>query len=70
MKRNLIFKGLLLYVTILLSVMFISATNNPMLLIALGVMVGILIYICHRHISLREFYTLSLYKWFNNILKG
>lgn len=38
MKRNLIFKGLLLYVTILLSVMFISATDNPMLLIALGIM--------------------------------
>lgn len=69
MKTKLIFKGLLLYVAILLSVMFISATDNPMLLIALGVIVGILIYICHRHISLKEFYTLSLYKWFNNLIK-
>lgn len=69
MKTKLISKGLLYIVTILLSVMFISATDNPMLLIALGVMVGILIYICHRYISLREFYTLSLYKWFNNLIK-
>lgn len=69
MKTKLIFKGLLLYVAILLSVIFISATDNPMLFIALGVMVGILIYICHRHISLKEFYILSLYKWFNNLIK-
>lgn len=72
MKSKLILKGLLLYVTALLSAIWICSINITTSWLFLGytMIVGILIYLCYKYISLKEFYILSLYKWFNNILKG
>lgn len=71
MKRNLIIKGLLLYVTALLTAIWLCSITvlNSWLYLGYSTIVGILIYQCYKHISLREFYILSMYKWFNNLLK-
>lgn len=71
MKTKLIFKGLLLYVTILLSAIWLCSINvtTSWLFLSYTMIVGILIYLCYKYISLKEFYILSLYKWFNNLIE-
>lgn len=71
MKRNLILKGLLLYVTALLTAIWLCSISITTSWLFLGytMIVGILIYLCCKYISLREFYILSLYRLFNDILK-
>ena len=71
MKSKLILKGLLLYVTALLSAIWLCSINITTSWLFLGytIIVGILIYLCYKYISLREFYILSLYKWFNNLIE-
>lgn len=66
-----ILKGVLLYVTALLSVIWLCSINITTSWLFLGytIIVGILIYLCYRYISLKEFYILSLYKWFNNLIE-
>ena len=66
-----ILKGVLLYVTALLSVIWLCSINinTSWLFLGYTIVVGTLIYLCYKYISLKEFYTLSLYKWFNNLIK-
>lgn len=71
-KIKLILKGLLLYVTALLCAIWICSINITTSWLFLGytMIVGVLIYTCYKRISLREFYILSLYKWYKKLLEN
>lgn len=73
MKRfKLIFKGVLLWITTFAVILFISGVDsiydNEYFIHSIIVCV-ILCYTCYKLISKEEFEILTLYKWFNNILK-
>lgn len=69
---KIIIKGVLLYVTTLLSIIYICGIDSIIesdYFILLTLMVVVLIYSCYKCISYREFYILSLNRWFNNLTK-
>lgn len=72
MKTKLIYKGVLLYVTTLISVLWICGIEflvDKGYFIPYTLIMVSLIYLCYKIISIREFYVLSLYKKVNSILK-
>lgn len=69
---KLIIKGVLLYVTTLVTMLFICGVDSIMeqgYFIHWALIVAVLIYACYKCISYREFYILSLNRWFNNLIK-
>lgn len=72
MKVKLIYKGMLLYVTTLISVLWICGIEflvDKGYFIPYTLIMVSLIYLCYKIISIREFYILSLFKKVNSILK-
>lgn len=72
MKAKLIYKGVLLYVTTLISVLWICGIEflvDKEYFIPYTLIMVSLIYLCYKIISIREFYVLSLYRHINNLIK-
>lgn len=72
MKIKLILKGVLLYVTTFVTILFLCGIDSIVeqgYLIPWVLTITLLIYICYKYISFREFYILSLNRWFNKITK-
>lgn len=73
MKAKLIIKGVLLHVTTLVTALWLCGIESIMdkgYFIPWTLTMAVLIYICYKCISYREFYVISLSRWFDNILKG
>lgn len=71
MKAKLIYKGVLLYVTALISVLWICGIEflvDRGYFIPYTLVIAVLIYLCYKFISIREFYILSLYRMWNKYL--
>lgn len=72
MKTKLLYKGVLLYVTTLISVLWICGIEflvDKGYFIPYTLIMVSLIYLCYKIISIREFYVLSLYRHINNLIK-
>nr|DAR02424.1 MAG TPA: hypothetical protein [Crassvirales sp.] len=71
MKVKLIYKGVLLYVTTLISVLWICGIEflvDKGYFIPYTLIMVSLIYLCYKIISIREFCILSLYRMWNKYL--
>lgn len=69
---KLICKGVLLYVTTLVVMLWLCGIDSIMeqgYFIPWTLVMAILIYACYKGISYREFYILSLNRWFNNLTR-
>lgn len=71
-KFKLIIKGILLWTTVFVTILFVAGVDSIydngyffQTLIAVVVM----IFCCYKLISEKEFEVLSLYKWFNKIIR-
>jgi hypothetical protein len=71
-KFKLIIKGILLWTTVFMTILFVAGVDRIydngyffQTLIAIVVM----IFCCYKLISKKEFEVLSLYKWFNKVIK-
>lgn len=67
-----IFKGVLLYVTTFVTILWLCGIDSIVeqgYFIPWTLVMAILIYACYKCISYREFYILSLSRWFNKIIK-
>lgn len=72
MKAKLIYKGVLLYVTTLISVLWICGIEflvDRGYFIPYTLIMVSLIYLCYKIISIREFCILSLYRMWNKLPK-
>lgn len=71
-KFKFILKGVLLWVTAFEITIFLlgvdSLYDNGYFLHAL-ITVAVMVICCYKLISKKEFETLSLYRWFNNLIK-
>ena len=71
-KFKLILKGIMLWTTAFMSALFIagidSIYDNGYILQTIAA-VALMIFCCHKLISEDEFEILSLYKWFNKIIR-
>ena len=67
-KFKLIIKGIMLWITAFMTILFISGVDsihdNGYFFQAL-IVVAIMIFCCYKLISKEEFEILSLYRWFN-----
>lgn len=69
---KLILKGLLLYTTVLFTLLFIAAIDSIYdngWFIQSAIICTIFIYTCYKLISKEEFEKITLYNWFNNLIK-
>ena len=69
-----ILKAILLYGTAFLCILFVEGVESIYdkgmdTFLGMIVLIGILIFCCYKLISEKEFEVLSLYKWFNKIIK-
>lgn len=67
-----IFKGVLLYVTTFVTILWLCGIDSIVeqgYFIPWTLVMAILIYACYKCISYREFYVLSLNRWFNNLIR-
>lgn len=71
MKAKLIIKGVLLYVTTLITILYICGIESIVeqdYFIPYTIIMIVLVFLCYKYISYREFYILSLNKWFNKLI--
>lgn len=68
MKIKRILKGILLWTTMIVIILFVSGieslVNNPLLGVIWFISCVILLYTCRNIITFNELLSLSLYKWF------
>ena len=71
-KFKLILKGILLWITAFVTTLFVlgvdSIYDNGYFFQTL-IAVAVMIFCCYKLISEKEFEVLSLYKWFNKVIK-
>lgn len=71
-KFKLIIKGIMLWITAFVTILFVSGVDsiydNGYLFQTL-IAVAVMIFCCYKLISEEEFEILSLYKWFNKIIQ-
>lgn len=72
MKIKLILKGLLLWITVLIIMLFMSGVDSIYdngYFIHLIAICAILCFTCYKLISKEELEKITLYNWFNNLIK-
>lgn len=72
MRIKLILKGLLLWITVLAVMLFVSGVDSIMdngYFIQSLIVCTVLCYACHKLISKEEIEIINLSKWFNKILR-
>lgn len=71
-KFKLIIKGIMLWITAFVTILFVSGVDsiydNGYLFQTL-IAVAVMIFCCYKLISEEEFEILSLYRWFNKIIQ-